>query len=79
MIGLNTNDRFKANPLAELYLAKSPLEDLVVGLKIFLEFKVKTQNGIIRDDISRVLPSINGFCFTWYTFHPNTQIFHSSN
>ena len=34
-IGLNTNDRFKANPLAELYLAKSPLEDLVAGLKLF--------------------------------------------
>ena len=79
VIGVNTNDRFKAHPLVELYRAKSPLEDLVAGLKLFLEFKIKTQNGIIRDDRGRVLPSINGFCFTWYTFHPNTQIFHNSN
>ena len=79
VIGVNTNDRFKAHPLVELYLAKSPLEDLVAGLKLFLEFKIKTQNGIIHDDIGRVLPSINDFCFTCYTFHPNTQIFYSVN
>ena len=35
VIGLNTNDRFKAHPLVELYRAKSPLEDLVAGLKLF--------------------------------------------
>tara|TARA_B100000586_G_scaffold24277_1_gene15981 strand:+ start:105 stop:527 length:423 start_codon:yes stop_codon:yes gene_type:complete len=79
VIGANTNDRFKANPLVELYRAKSPLEDLVAVQKLFLVFKIKIQNEIIRDDRGRVLPSINGFCFTWYTFHPNTQIFHSSN
>ncbi len=79
VIGVNANDRFKVHPLVELYRAKSPLEDLVAGLKLFLEFKIKTQNGIIRDDRGRVLPSINSFCFTWYTFHPNTQIFHSNN
>ena len=60
-------------------ITTSPLEDLVAGLKLFLEFKIKTQNGIIHDDRVIVLPSINGFCFTCYTFHPNTQIFHSSN
>ena len=79
VIGVNTNDRFKVHPLVELYRVKSPLEDLVSGLKLFLEFKIKTQNGIKRDDRGRVLPSINSFCFTWYTFLPNTQIFHSSN
>ena len=79
VIGLNTNDRFKAHPLVELYRAKSPLEDLVAGLKLFLEFKIKTQNGIIHDDRDRVLPSINAFWFTWYTFHPKIQIFRSSN
>ena len=79
VIGVNTNDRFKAHPLVELYRAKSPLEDLVAGLKLFLEFKIKTQNGIIRDDRGRVLPSINAFWFTWYTFHPKIQISRSSN
>ena len=64
VIGANTNDRFKANPLLELYRAKSPLEDLVAVQKLFLVFKIKIQNEIIRDDRSRMLPSINGFCFT---------------
>ena len=62
--GENTNDRFKANPLVEFYRAKSPLEDLVAILKLFLVFKIKIQNEIIRDDRGRMLPSINGFCFT---------------
>gem|GEM_PF-6226208 len=64
VIGANTNDRFKANPLLELYRAKSPLEDLVAVQKLFLVFKIKIQNEIIRDDRGRMLPSINGFCFT---------------
>ena len=50
VIGVNTDDHLKAHPLVELYRAKSPLEDLVAGLKLFLEFKIKTQNGITRDD-----------------------------
>ena len=64
VIGANTNDRFKANPLLELYRAKSPLEDLMAVQKLFLVFKIKIQNEIIRDDRGRMLPSINGFCFT---------------
>ena len=65
VIGLNPNDRFKSHPLVELYRAKSPLEDLVAGLKLFLVFnKIKTQNEIIRDGRGRVLASIDGFCVT---------------
>ena len=79
VIEVEVNGHFKAYPFVELPQAKYPLEDLVNGQKLFLEFNIKTRNGIIRDDRDRVLPSINAFWFTWYTFHPKKQIFRSSN
>ena len=79
VIGINTNAPFKDHPLVELYRAKSPLEYLGAGLILFLEFKIKTQNGIIHDDRGSFLPGIKGFSFTSYIFHSNIQIFHRSN
>ena len=52
VIGLNTNDRFKSHPLVELYRAKSPLEDLVAGLKLFylnLRLKHRMESSVMTE------------------------------
>ena len=65
VIGVNTNDRFKAHPLVELYRAKSPLEDLVAGLKLFylnltlkhrMESSTMTEVECCRASMASVLP-----------------------
>ena len=79
MIGIEINGNFKAYPFVELFQQKSPLEDVLVGKQIILEFNLETRNGVIRDAKGNVLPSINAFWFGWYAFHPETQIFSNSN
>ena len=79
MIGIEINGNFKAYPFVELFQLKSPLEDVLGGKQIIVEFNLKTRNGVIRDAKGNVLPSINAFWFAWYAFHPETQIFRNSN
>ena len=79
MIGLEINGNFKAYQFVELFQQKSPLDDVLGGKQIILEFNLETQNGVIRDAKGNVLPSINAFWFAWYAFHPETQILRSSN
>ena len=79
MIGIEINGNFKAYPFVELFQQKSPLEDVLGGKQIILEFNLETRNGVIRDAKGNVLPSINSFWFVWYAFHPETQIFININ
>ena len=75
MIGIEINENFKAYPFLELFQQKSPLEDVLGGKRIFLEFNLETRNGVISDANGNVLPSINFFRFAWYAFHPEIPIF----
>ena len=79
MIGLAINGNFKAYPFVVIFQQKSPLEDVLGGKQIIMEFNLKTRNGVIRDAKGNVLPSINACCFAWFAFHPETQIFSKSN
>lgn len=79
VIGIEINGKFKAYPFKELSRVNSPLEDSVDGQKLFLEFKLESRNGIIRNSQGKVLPSINAFWFAWYAFHPQTQIYRTGN
>ena len=79
VIGIEVNGNFKAYPFAELSQVKSPLEDTFAGQKLTIEFNLETRNGIIRGPDGEVLPSVNAFWFTWYAFHPETEIFPENN
>ena len=79
MIGIEINGNFKAYPFVELFQQKLPLEDLLGGKQIILEFNLETLTCVILDAKGNELPSINAFWFAWYAFHPETQIFSNSN
>ena len=79
MIGIEINGIFKAYPFVELFQQKSPLEDVMGGKQIILEFNLETRNGVIRDVKGNVPSSVNAFWFAWYAFHPETQILSNSN
>ena len=63
VIGIGFNENFKAYPFLELFQQKSPLEDVLGGKRIFMEFNLETRNGVISDAKGNVLPSINFFRF----------------
>ena len=46
MIGIEINENFKAYPFVELFQQKSPLEDVLGGKQIILEFNLETRNGV---------------------------------
>ena len=73
MIGIEINGNFKAYPFVELFKQKSPLENVLGGKQILLEFNLETRNSVIRDAKGNVLPSINAFWFAWYAFIRNTK------
>ncbi|HCK69008.1 MAG TPA: hypothetical protein DHW17_06980, partial [Nitrospina sp.] len=35
----------------------------------------KTRTAVIRDENDRQMPSVVGFWFAWYAFHPETRVF----
>ena len=35
----------------------------------------KTQTAVIRGSKNNELPSVVGFWFAWYAFHPTTKVF----
>ena len=55
MIGIEINENFKAYPFVELFQQKSPLEDVLGGKQIILEFNLETRNGVIREMSCRAL------------------------
>jgi hypothetical protein len=77
VIGLELGGFTKAYPFSELAKAKSPVKDTLgkKAIRIFYDHQSKT--AIIRDEKNRDLPSVVGFWFAWYTFHPDTLVFSS--
>jgi hypothetical protein len=75
VIGVEIGKATKAYPFSELSKAKSPLKDVVAKKPIQIFYDRKTRTAIIRDEQNREIPSVVGFWFAWYTFHPETLLF----
>jgi hypothetical protein len=75
VIGIKLGKITKAYPFSELSKVKSPIRDTLgkTPLRIFYDHKSRT--AIIRDEKNREIPSVVGFWFAWYTFHPETLIY----
>jgi hypothetical protein len=56
VIGIEINGNFKAYPFVELFQQKLPLEDVMGGKQIILEFNLETRNG------SYVMPKAMSCC-----------------
>ena len=75
VIGIEVNGRAKAYPFVELAKTKSPVKDLVNGKELRVEFDSVSQTAMIYDKKGEALPTVVGFWFAWYAFHPETEIF----
>jgi hypothetical protein len=76
VIGITLNGKHKVYPFSELAKIKSgELSNDFLDHKLQLSFDAVNRDGIIKDSKGNILPSINTFWFSWYAFHPDTEIF----
>ncbi len=75
VIGLELGGKFKAYPFSELAKAKQPVTDELNGVSLQVIFDKQSQTAVIRDQKGKELPSVVGFWFAWYAFHPDTEVF----
>lgn len=75
VIGVELQGRAKAYPFVELAKAASPLHDRIGDTPVLVRFDVTHRTGGIFDANGRELPSVIGFWFAWYAFHPDGEVF----
>ena len=75
VIGLKLGTASKSYAFSELDKIKSPLKDVVGKTSIRIFYDRKTRTAVIHDENNREIPSVVGFWFAWYAFHPETKIF----
>jgi hypothetical protein len=75
VIGLKLGKVVKAYPFSELSKVKSPVKDILGKTTVLIIYDQKSRTAIIRDENNQEIPSVVGFWFAWYTFHPETHVF----
>lgn len=75
VIGIELHGHTKAYPFVELAKAVSPLRDRIGDSPVLVHFDVTQRTGAVFDANGHELPSVIGFWFAWYAFHPNGEVF----
>lgn len=75
VIGVELGNVTKAYPFSELNKVDSPVKDILDKKPIHIIYDRKTRTAVIRDKNNREIPSVVGYWFAWYAFHPETRIF----
>jgi uncharacterized protein DUF3179 len=78
VLGVDLGGTVKAYPFSELAKAQQPVRDTLNGVPVTVLFDKKTQTAMIRDENGNEIPSVVGFWFAWFAFHPDTEIFKGS-
>jgi hypothetical protein len=75
VIGIELGGKTKAYAFSELSRTHSPVKDVFNKIPIQIHYDRKTKMAVIRDSKNNELPSVVGFWFAWYAFHPTTKVF----
>lgn len=75
VVGVEINGVTKAYPFSELKNARPPISDQVGGRSITIRFNQQSHSASVLDAGGTPIPSIMGFWFAWYAFHPDTLVF----
>jgi len=79
VLGLQSGNVFKAYPFVELNkLRKSRFTDRVNGKSFTVLWNAESQSGSIQDHNGGEVPIIQAFWFAWFAFHPETEVFKST-
>ena len=75
VMGVELGGATKAYPFSELNKVASPIKDVLGKTNVQIFYDRKTKTVVIRDKNNREIPSVVGFWFAWYVFHPETRVF----
>lgn len=75
VVGVEINGVAKAYPFSELKQAGHSINDQIGGRSVVIGFNQESRTASVFDANGTPIPSIMGFWFAWYAFHPDTQVF----
>jgi hypothetical protein len=76
VLGLSIEATHKAYPFSELAkLAKPRFEDSVGTRRVTIEWNGEAKSARVLTEKGAELPSVIGYWFAWYAFHPDTEVF----
>jgi hypothetical protein len=75
VIGVVIDGRAKAYPFSELERATTPLMDTLGARPVRIEYDAEHRTGRVLDATGQDIPSVIGFWFAWYGFHPDTEVY----
>ncbi|MEK9629206.1 MAG: DUF3179 domain-containing protein [Nitrospinota bacterium] len=79
VIGIEIGGRAKAYPFSELGKSGSPVKDIINGVPVKIYYEGKSKTAVIKDGKNKELPSVVGYWFAWYVFHPKTKVFKTNS
>lgn len=75
VIGVELDGRFKAYPFSELERTQTPFTDRIGERSVRVEYDAAHRSGRVFDADEQEIPSVIGFWFAWYAFHPETEVY----
>ena len=75
VLGVEIDGRFKAYPFVELEKSKVPIRDTLGGKNIMVKYDRQHRTAVATDENGDILPTITGYWFAWYAFHPDTEVY----
>ncbi len=75
VIGIEVGKTSKVYPFSELSKVSVPFTDVVGGITLKVFYDADTQTASIYDLKGRQYPSVVGYWFAWYAFHPETEVY----
>lgn len=78
VMGVELAGSFKAYPFTELEKTTTPFTDRIGHQAVHIEYDAAHRSGRVLDATGQEIPSVIGFWFAWYAFHPETAVFTAS-
>ena len=79
VLGIEVNGHFKAYPFVELgKYGKNRFVDTIADQEIVIIWNKNSRSAYVENLEAETLPSIIGYWFAWFTFHPETDVFISA-
>lgn len=78
VIGVSVEGRSKAYPFSVLAKSKQPIHDRIGELKLIVEYNPTSRSARIADASGRTVPAVTAYWFAWAAFHPETEVFGST-
>ena len=75
VIGVEVGTVVKVYPFSELAKTPSPFKDIINGTSLNIYYDSISKTANVVDLKGREYPSVVGFWFAWYAFHPNSEVF----